>query len=425
MEIKKHNILLIEDDHAISCVVEDLISLEPSYRFMNSNTLGKGLEVLAGKNTDVILLDLNLPDSTGLDTLKTIRAEAPDIAVILLTGMSDENLAISALQAGAQDYLIKGQNKWQTLLRSIRYAIERNRVYENLKKQEKELKDTKQDLERKNEELKKAYLEMQTYHTKIIQQEKLASIGQIAAGVAHEINNPIGFVTGNLEILGKYLKKLSEFIDIQTEIFSSNKNTAELTKFNEKRRALKIDHILSDIDELISESIEGAERVKIIVANLKNFARPGEDEERTLDITECIDSTLNIVWSELKYTCEVKKHYSVIPPITCYPQQINQVFMNLLINASHAIKDKGVITIKTWQHENYVCISITDDGCGIAEENIPRLFEPFFTTKNAGRGTGLGLSIVDDIIKRHNGEILVESIQGRGTTFTVMFPISN
>ena len=190
------------------------------------------------------------------------------------------------------------------------------------------------------------------------------------------------------------------------------------------RRQLKIDRILTDTLNLIEESIEGVERVKNIVQNLKTFSRIDHAEVSIVHINESLDSTINIAWNEIKYVTELKREYGDIPEIICYPQQLNQVFLNLLVNAAHAMEGRpGCITLRTWCEGDQLFISVADTGCGIPEEIRQRIFEPFFTTKEIGKGTGLGLSISYDIIKKHGGEIVIDSEVGSGTTFTVMLPV--
>ena len=233
----------------------------------------------------------------------------------------------------------------------------------------------------------------------------------------------MGFIGSNVSSLGRYTKKITEFINVQDEAIAAA-NLPELSKeLNEKRKKLKLDFVLEDIDQLIEESLDGADRVKKIVQNLKSFSRIDEAEHKAADINESLESTLNIVWNELKYKATVTKEYGEIPMTKCYPQQLNQVFVNLLINASHAIENQGEIKIKTWNGNGMVNISISDTGNGIEKDKVEKIFEPFFTTKPVGKGTGLGLSIAYDIVKKHNGEITVESEVGKGTTFTVQIPV--
>ncbi|MBI5639684.1 MAG: GHKL domain-containing protein, partial [Nitrospirae bacterium] len=190
-----------------------------------------------------------------------------------------------------------------------------------------------------------------------------------------------------------------------------------------QRKALKIDFITEDLGNLIRESLDGAERIKKIVQDLKSFSRVDEAEQKMADINAGLESTINIVWNELKYKATVKKEYGDIPLTKCNPGQLNQVFMNLLVNAAHAIESQGDIGIRTWSEEDSIFVSISDTGCGIPAEKINRIFEPFYTTKEVGKGTGLGLSIAYDIVKKHSGEIKVQSEVGKGTTFTINIPV--
>ncbi|MDH5525526.1 MAG: ATP-binding protein [Desulfobulbaceae bacterium] len=279
-------------------------------------------------------------------------------------------------------------------------------------------------LENKNQELEKAYAELKASQSQLLQQEKMASIGQLAAGVAHEINNPIGFVTSNLGTLAKYLSRFSNFLEEQTRILTAVGEAPGIEALQAKRADLKLDFLLEDAVGLINESLDGVGRVKKIVQNLKTFSRIDQTDFTLADINQCLEDTLNIIWNELKYKTTVHKEYGILPLTKCYPQQLNQVFLNLLVNAAQAIPEKGDIFIKTWCTDNEVMVSISDTGSGIDPKNINHLFEPFFTTKAVGEGTGLGLSIVYEIITmKHNGCISVDSTPGKGTTFTVQLPL--
>jgi PAS domain S-box-containing protein len=308
--------------------------------------------------------------------------------------------------------------------------IERKRTEEALRRNQEELLKKNEEIEasRKNlqlalEELEGAYKELKATQSKILQQEKMASIGQLAAGVAHEINNPMAFISSNLGTLDKYVNRLTEFIQTQSEVIEALHMTDAIEGLKRKQKELKLDYITEDIKGLITESLDGSERVRKIVLGLKSFARVDEAEYKYANINECIESTINIVWNELKYKATLKKDYGNLPLTKCYPQQINQVFMNLLINAGHAIESQGEITIKTWAEDGSILIAISDTGYGISKEDLNKIFEPFFTTKEVGKGTGLGLSITYEIVKKHDGEITVESEVGKGTTFTVRLPI--
>ena len=281
-----------------------------------------------------------------------------------------------------------------------------------------------QIIEKKSSELQDAYDKLKATQSQFLQQEKMASIGQLAAGVAHEINNPIGFVTSNLGTLQKYTARVVEFLKIQAELFPQEAGDERALLLGESRRQLKIEPILEDLPSLIAESLDGVERVRKIVQNLKSFSRIDQSDYSMADINQCLDDTLNIIWNELKYKCTVKKEYGDLPQTRCYPQQLNQVFMNLLVNAAQAIETKGEIVITTRASETEITIAIADSGSGIPQENLSRIFEPFYTTKEVGKGTGLGLSITYDIVtKKHGGKIEVTSEPDQGTTFIVTLPI--
>jgi len=281
-----------------------------------------------------------------------------------------------------------------------------------------------QIIEKKNSELQKAYDELKATQSQVVQQEKMASIGQLAAGVAHEINNPIGFVTSNLGTLQKYLARLTEFLKMQAEIYPQEEDDDRAMRLAGVRKQLKIEAVLEDLPSLLAESLDGVDRVRKIVQNLKSFSRVDQSDYSLVDINKCLDDTLNIIWNELKYKCTVKKDYGDLPLTKCYPQQLNQVFMNLLVNAGQAIEGQGEIVITTRAAEGKITIAIADSGSGIPSEILNRIFEPFFTTKEVGKGTGLGLSITYDIVtKKHGGNIVVASELGKGTTFVVTLPV--
>ena len=260
----------------------------------------------------------------------------------------------------------------------------------------------------------------------LLQSEKMASLGQLAAGVAHELNNPIGFVRSNVSTLKGYLDSLFGIIKAYDTKAAESMPPEALAALAAIKQREDFDFLHEDIFQLLAESQDGLTRVQDIVQNLKDFSRVGESGFGWADLHACLDSTLNIIWNELKYKCTVVKHYDqTLPQVHCIASQLNQVFMNLLVNAGHAIAEKGEITITTRQTpEGTVQVAISDTGCGIAAEHLPHLFEPFFTTKPVGKGTGLGLSISYDIIvKKHGGRFDVTSTPGAGTTFKLWLPI--
>ena len=284
---------------------------------------------------------------------------------------------------------------------------------------------TEEALRREKEEQKVLIKKLEEAHNQLLQSEKMASIGQLAAGVAHEINNPIGYVNSNLGSLGKYVEKL---IGV-TEAYERAESTLSTPLLPEEIRSLKREtdweYLKQDTRDLLRESAEGITRVKKIVQDLKDFSHVDQAEWLCVDLHKGIDSTLNIVNSEIKYNAEVIKEYGVIPPVECMASQLNQVFMNMLINASHAIGEgnHGKITVRTGIGNDLVWVEFSDTGKGIAPENLNRIFDPFFTTKPVGKGTGLGLSLSFGIIEKHRGHIEVQSEMGKGTTFRVWLPV--
>jgi two-component system, cell cycle sensor histidine kinase and response regulator CckA len=297
----------------------------------------------------------------------------------------------------------------------------------------KEIMEKASQIEIKNQELEQTLRKLENTQSQILQSEKMASIGQLAAGVAHEINNPTGFVSSNLKTLYDYIKDfgglLEEYRKLVVELNQNSDAGVVLSQISEQVKRISdleeevdLDFLLKDIFELIEESKGGTERIKKIIQDLKNFAHPGDDKPKFADINQNMDSTVNVVWNELKYKADVAKDYGELPQVRCYPQLLNQVFMNLLVNAAQSIEERGEIKIRTRANNGYVEIKISDTGSGIPKENLPRIFDPFFTTKEVGKGTGLGLNVAYNIIEKHHGKIDVKSDAGKGTTFTIRIP---
>jgi signal transduction histidine kinase len=274
-------------------------------------------------------------------------------------------------------------------------------------------------------ELKALNVRLEEAQTQLLQAEKMAAVGQLAAGIAHEINNPVGFVNSNLGTLKEYVSGLIQLIDAYRLVADAcPPEHPALLRVNQLCDEIDINFVREDVLSLLGESSEGLERVKHIVADLKDFSRVGESKWQTADVHKCLDSTLNVVSSEIKYKATVVKEYGVLPEIMCMPFQLNQVFMNLLVNAAHAITERGTITLRTGREAETVWIEVEDSGVGIPAENLERIFEPFFTTKPIGTGTGLGLSVSYGIVRKHQGRIEVRSEPGKSTVFRVILPIS-
>jgi signal transduction histidine kinase len=280
----------------------------------------------------------------------------------------------------------------------------------------------KEDLENRNVELARRKAELERVQAQLVHSEKMASLGQLAAGVAHELNNPAGFILGNMSALPEYVRRLEKVLSTYEEASLSPADSGLVAA---AKLEVDYNHILGDLNSIATDSLSGAERIKEIVQNLRLFSRLDEAELKEVDIHEGIESTIRLL---SKYftspSIGLRRIYGNLPRINCYAGQLNQVWMNLLVNAAQAIGERsGEVSIKTSPQEQTVAVSVSDTGSGIAPEHITRIFDPFFTTKPVGEGTGLGLSISHGIVARHGGTLTVESLQGRGTTFNVVLPV--
>lgn len=401
---------------------------------------GRGHEVTVCENADeawisfersesvLVILDWSISESDKL--CRRIRTGATTRPAVLMALTDHPGDLESALACGADDYLIKPVD---AELFGIRLAIAEQRVLEVRKRLDAETEMTRlnEGLARANDELRQANDKLKSNQTQLVHSEKMASLGQLAAGIAHEINNPVGFVKSNLGMLSDYVgifKDLLQDYDALATHIRERPMNGEATILNRIDRVSQdenLDFVLKDVDSLLAESLTGAERVREIAQSLKSFARLDEAEMQYADVNEGLHATLRMIWNELKYHCTIQEDLEPLPPILCFPGQLNQVFMNLLMNASQAIEEKGEITIETRALEDEVLIRVADTGEGIPEQHLPKLFNPFFTTKPIGEGTGLGLSVSYGIIRKHCGRIEVDSELGVGTTFSIFLPISD
>ncbi len=285
-----------------------------------------------------------------------------------------------------------------------------------------------EELRKRNAELEKMVADLKLMQNSLVQSEKMASVGQLTAGIAHEINNPLAFVSSNLNRIQEYFADIVELLAkwraLSNSLQATPEGAAQLKEINEYAEQIDLPFLLEDFPRMMESIHEGAGRIKKIVEGLRGFAHMSQDDVNQVQLNNAIDDTLLIVWNELKYKADLKKELDELPPVTCNAGEIKQVIVNLLVNAAHAIVDRGTITISTRADEKYVYLSIGDTGSGIAPENLRRIFDPFFTTKPVGKGTGLGLWISSSIVQKHGGTISVNSELGKGTTFTVKLPIT-
>jgi len=275
-----------------------------------------------------------------------------------------------------------------------------------------------------NLELKRLNQKLESAQSQLLQAEKMASVGQLAAGVAHEINNPIGFVNSNLSTLDQYVGDIARVLQVY-ELAETALAPAALVKVQDAKQGVDLPYLLEDIPKLLHESQDGLARVKRIIQDLRNFSHMDETLWQSVNLEQSMDSTLNVAWNEIKYKAEVVKEYAGLPEVECMPSQINQVFMNLLVNAAQSIEHRGTITIRTGKSGADAWFEVADTGKGIPAENLHQIFDPFFTTKPVGQGTGLGLSVSYGIVQKHGGGIEVKSAPGKGTAMRVWLPFKH
>ena len=352
-------------------------------------------------------------------------------AIETLVDVSELKRAEQALRE-SQVVLEELVNKRTAQLETAKQALE-NDIHRR-ERAENELLSRYSELTELNIKLSSANDQIQAAQNQLVQNEKLASIGQLAAGVAHEINNPIGYVFSNFGTLEHYLTDLLNMIDAYRAIEPMIADTALQQQLTTMRERLDLDFLRQDTLSLMHESREGIERVRKIVQDLKDFSHVDASSEwQWADLHRGLESTLNIVSNEIKYRAVVVREFGQIPQIQCLPSQLNQVFMNLLVNAAHAMENQetnqadaaslGSITVRTGTTNEEVWVEIRDTGCGMSPETISKIFDPFFTTKPVGKGTGLGLSLSYGVIHKHHGRIEVDSVVGKGSSFRVVLPV--
>ena len=380
----------------------------------------EALEYIKKNAVDLVITDLVMPKLTGLEFIEAVKSheQLMHIKMLIVTSIDDSTKLSQAFDLGASDYITKPYNDYEFLAR-IKNAI-------------REIKLTKElaiQLKRTKEEHKKLYIAnelLRVTQAQLIQKEKMAGIGQLAAGVAHEINNPLGFILSNFETLKEYISFIRELMKKYDDLGITDDS------INQFKQSHDYEFIVNDIYEIIEDTNAGLDRVKEIIKSLRSFSRIDAFKEFVkYNLNEGIEETLIIAKNEYKYVAAIEKNLGEIPDVEAYAGEINQVILNIIINAVHAIKenkgkiDHGLIKIKTELiNDESVHLSITDNGCGMDESTKSKIFDPFFTTKDVGVGTGLGLSITYDIItNKHSGSIEVESYKDIGTTINISLPL--
>lgn len=406
-------ILIVDDEEAVRKVLG--AHLEDRYECDTAVDAQEALKKLGEKQFALALVDVQMPGLSGIELLRKVVTDFSHVAVIIASAVDRPQRVIDALRLGAFDYLIKPID-FDVLSVTVERALERRLLLKNAVRY-------KQDLEKRNSELAAQKAELQRLQAQLVQNEKMASLGQLAGGVAHELNNPAGFICSNMENLSTYVSGLERLLVFYDRIPLPS-------QFESEGRLLKkeIGHerLLPELASIVEDCHEGARRIHDIVLNLRTFSRLDEADFKKVDIHQGIDATIRIL-SQYYHSGHItlERDYGVLPPVECFASQLNQVWMNLLKNAAQAVgRGPGVVRIETGVENRSAFVRIRDNGCGIARQNLSRVFDPFFTTKSVGEGTGLGLSISYGIIEKHRGTIEVESRPGHGTTFTTLIPLN-
>lgn len=409
----KIKVLIVDDDQYNVDLLKEILS-DSNYFLETASDGIQGMGKMRSFNPDIVLLDCVMPGIDGLEFCKRVRMnpEFHFTKILMLSGRSEVHDRVKGYDVGADDYMTKPFDHEEVAAKV--------KVFSKLKFTE----ESDQALREERAEQQSLIKQLQTTKDQLMQADKMASIGQLAAGVAHEINNPVGYINSNIGILKEYLNELFKMLDTYEQAEELlDPDSVQLQRISSLKQEVKLDFLKEDIIDLLNESLEGVTRVKQIVQDLKDFSHEEVEEWQWVDLHHGLDRTLNIVNNEIKYKAEVIKEYGDLPLVECQSQKVNQVFMNLLVNAAHAIEDRGEISIHTGFSDEWVWVEVTDTGKGIEPENKKHLFEPFFTTKPMGAGTGLGLSVSYAIVDKHGGRIDVESEVGKGTTFRVWLPV--
>lgn len=405
-------ILVVDDEEAVRTLYATYLG--ESYSVKTAGDAREALDQLARERFALVLSDIQMPGLGGIELLRKIIERYPDTAVVMISGVNRTQRVIDAIRVGAADYLIK-PCELDVLSLCVERALERRMLLRNARRYKK-------DLEARNQELARQKAELVRLQATILHSEKMASLGLLAAGVAHELNNPAGFVYSNVDVLRGHVAGLKQCLSAYDAAPLPPDAAADIASL---KRRVDYENIMCDLDSIIADCQLGAERIRDVVKNLRLFSRLDEAEIKLVDLNEGIESAVRLLSIYYKAGhINLIRDYGELPMINCYAAQLNQVWMNLLVNAAQAIGDKdGEVRVRTRCDGSTVSILVSDTGHGISSENLSKVFDPFFTTKAIGEGTGLGLSISHSVIQQHGGTILVNNVPGGGTTFTITLPV--
>jgi signal transduction histidine kinase len=435
MTDNKNALIMVVDDNLKNLQVLGSLLKENQFRVAVAQDGNTVLEYMKTRLPDLVLLDVMMPGMNGYEVCRKIKADPNtcDVPVLFITALTDVENRLQGFEAGGEDYITKPFIQEEVLAR-VRVFAERQRARQEMKAVNERLANWNKSLE---DAVQKRTRELEAMQSRVVMQEKMASIGQLAAGIAHELNNPINFIYTNFVTLEENVKGIKSIIEDYHHLRKNIQGDEELgedlhkllSNIGEREERIHLDFILKDLGVLFNETREGFKRTSWIINSMRDFSRADQKGDFSLfDLNKGIEDTLVIARNEYKYQCEVLKELSDLPQVNCMAQQINQVLLNLIVNSAQAIKsqnreEKGTIRIKTYAREDYICCDIGDDGPGIPLALHSRIFDPFFTTKEVGQGTGLGLSIAWDIVvNRHKGELSLEEGVPGNTLFRICLP---
>jgi len=436
----KATLLIVEDDIFTRTSMTAYLTAE-GYAVAKAGSGVEALEVIRVDEPDLVITDLRMPEMGGLDLLKILKEDFPVLPVIIISGEGTMNSVIEALQLGARDYLQKPIQDMGLLKHSIDLALSHASLKQAHDMYQEDLEwlveKRTQELSDKNEELLETVKQRKLAEAQLIQAQKLESVGQLAAGIAHEINTPTQFVSSNVDFLDESFTEMAELLNGCWDVLQLCKKgevtKAQIAQVEELAEGVDWEYLKEEIPVAIKQSREGVKRIATIVTAMKEFSHPGSQSKTDVDLNRIIDTTITVARNEWKYVAQIETDLDEkLLPVNCLADEIGQVFLNMIVNAAHAIEgklgenpegEKGRILISTRQDDGFAEIRIVDSGAGIPKYAQHRIFDPFYTTKNVGKGTGQGLAIVHSVItSKHEGSITFTTKENEGTTFVITLP---